>query len=331
MRGWIWLLFAGFLSTVLSDSECYLAPPLQGDRRKHKNKLRVVQYNVEWLFIDYYANSNCPGTGCTWVNSSEANIHLNTVADIIAKLNPDIVHLCEVEGCDELSILSDKLNGSGLVPYLKKGTDTSTGQNVGILTKVDPVKNINASLERVAYPIPGSNCGYTGAPGTSGVSKHQIVEFSSKFVLIGAHLLAYPTDPMRCAEREAQATVLLNIVDEYLAKGYEIIVIGDFNDYDGKVLDVNDHVPTSKVLEMLTSAGLYTVQEMIEKSARYSDWWDADVNCVSTLDEFSVIDHILVTTGIFEVIVDAFFYHGYDEYCGKYNSDHYPVVVDLEW
>jgi hypothetical protein len=26
---------------------------------------------------------------------------------------------------------------------------------------------------------------------------------------------------------------------------------------------------------------------------------------------------------------NTFIYHEYDEYCGKYDSDHYPVVVDL--
>jgi hypothetical protein len=26
---------------------------------------------------------------------------------------------------------------------------------------------------------------------------------------------------------------------------------------------------------------------------------------------------------------NVYFYHGYSEYCGTYNSDHYPVVIDL--
>lgn len=30
-----------------------------------------------------------------------------------------------------------------------------------------------------------------------------------------------------------------------------------------------------------------------------------------------------------ELHLNVYIYHGYDEYCGKYNSDHYPVVVDL--
>ena len=45
--------------------------------------------------------------------------------------------------------------------------------------------------------------------------------------------------------------------------------------------------------------------------------------------DYSMIDHVLVTSAIKKNIFDVFFYHGYKEYCGKYNSDHYPVVVDL--
>ena len=31
----------------------------------------------------------------------------------------------------------------------------------------------------------------------------------------------------------------------------------------------------------------------------------------------------------FNYIINTFIYHGYNEFCGKYDSDHYPVVVDL--
>ena len=26
-----------------------------------------------------------------------------------------------------------------------------------------------------------------------------------------------------------------------------------------------------------------------------------------------------------------YIYHKYSEYCGKYNSDHYPIVLDLKY
>jgi hypothetical protein len=42
------------------------------------NSFRLAQYNAEWLFIDQY--ENCPGSGCTWSNQSEAQKHLSVVA-----------------------------------------------------------------------------------------------------------------------------------------------------------------------------------------------------------------------------------------------------------
>ena len=68
---------------VLSDTECPVVTTIGGDRRADKSNLRLVQYNVEWLFIDYYSAMDCPGDGCTWKNSSEAETHLTYVSDDI--------------------------------------------------------------------------------------------------------------------------------------------------------------------------------------------------------------------------------------------------------
>ncbi len=115
-------------------------------------------------------------------------------------------------------------------------------------------------------------------------------------------------------------------------------MIGDFNDYDGDVLDANNNQPISKVLKILKGlygdyAGKYTlhsIAETIQKVDRFSDWWDSDNNCsTASKYDYSMIDHILVTDGIRSHISKTYIYHGYAEFCGKYNSDHYPVVVDL--
>ena len=311
-----------------------------GDRRKNKNTLRLVQYNVEWLFIDYYSNMNCPGSGCTWKNTTEAQTHLNYVSKIVQQLNPDIINFCEVEGCDELNMLKEQLD-STYNPYLKNGSDTSTGQNVGMLTRIDPLKDLTRSDLKYTYPIINSTCGYTGKPGTSGVSKHFITEFNlnnMNVAFISAHLLAIPTDPARCAQREAQASVLQKVIYDYISKNYEVIMIGDFNDYDNEIEDINSNKPISKVLDILkgkygdyvSKYNLYSVAETIPQNERYSDWWDSDNNCdTSSIHDYSMIDHILVTDSIKKNIINTFVYHGYDEYCGKYNSDHYPVVIDL--
>jgi exonuclease III len=339
MFKWI-LLFLFIAKLVHSDTECPYVTNY-GDRRTNKNLLRLVQYNVEWLFIDYYSPMKCPGTGCTWINQSEAETHMNYVAKVVNELNPDIINFCEVEGCDELNILKDKLDGT-YVPYLKKGTDSSTGQNVGMLTRVDPLINLYRTEVKYNYPLSGSKCGYSGSVGSSGVSKHYITEFkfnNYNIAFIAAHLLAIPTDPTRCVEREAQASVLQNVIFSYINKGYEVIMIGDFNDYDAEVLDLNSNKPTSKVLDILKGyygdlAGLYelhNVAEKIQQKNRYSDWWDSDNNCnTSSQKDYSMIDHILVTNSIKNNIANVFIYHGYNEFCGKYDSDHFPVIVDLK-
>jgi exonuclease III len=155
---------------------------------------------------------------------------------------------------------------------------------------------------------------------------------------ISAHLLAIPTDPSRCAQREAQALVLQSVIYDFINKDYEIIMLGDFNDYDAEILDINSNKPISKVLDILKGlkgelAGkyqLYSAAETIPQDERYSDWWDSDNNCnTASIKDYSMIDHILVTDKIRKNIINTFIYHGYDEFCGKYNSDHYPVVVDL--
>jgi len=335
-----WFLFFSFLASfTLADTECPVVTSI-GDRRKDKSKLRLVQYNFEWLFIDYYSNMDCTGDGCTWKNLTEAQTHMDYVVKRIQDINPDIINFCEIEGCDELNMLKDKLDGSYL-PYLKKGTDSSTGQNVGMLTRVDPLKSLYRSDLKYNYPIPDSKCGYTGPSGSSGVSKHYITEYEfggSNIAFISAHLLAIPTDPPRCAQREAQASVLQNVIANYINNGFEIIMIGDFNDYDAEVLDVNNNKPTSQVLDILKGlkgdfAGkyeLYSAAETITQNERYSDWWDSDNNCnTASSKDYSMIDHVLVTDKIRKNIINTFVYHEYDEFCGKYDSDHYPVIIDL--
>jgi hypothetical protein len=310
------------------------------DMRKDKSKLRIVQYNVEWLFVDYCATSDCPGNGCAWANQTTAVNHLHQVAKIIQQLQPDIINLCEVEGCDELNMLSKSIENPEYYPYMVKGKDTGTGQNVGMLTVIDPSINLYRTEERVAYPIPGSTCGYTGASTDTGVSKHYITEFKVNglhFAMIGAHLIAFPTDKNRCAEREAQAQVLQNVIYGYVAKGYEVIFLGDLNDFDAEVLDANNNKPLSMVLDILkgnfgTKSGkysLFNIATNIPQQKRFTDWWDKNNNCKSAPTEFSMIDHILVTPLLQKKIVGQFIYQEYTEYCGTMNSDHYPVVLDF--
>lgn len=321
-----------------NDTQCAIIPNSANTEIPVGTPVRFMQYNVEWFFLKTY--NGCPGTSCSWQTLAEATTHMQYIADTIKEYDPDIINLCEVEGCYELGQLNGLL-GNAYQTYLLFGTDTSTGQNVGLMTKWTPTADLQRSAATHAYPVVGSNCDYSGT-GSSGVSKHYYTSFQMgalKVYLIGAHLLAIPTEPSRCASREAQASVLQELIVSLLKTANEvgIILMGDLNDYDGVVLDSNLDMPTSNVLNILKGAagdyaGLYTLETAAQKvtqSERYTDWWDPNGDCKSSANEMSMIDHVLMTPNMLDKVVDVFMPHPYSEYCGTYNSDHYPIVVDM--
>lgn len=334
------------IANAYNDTECNVNVLTSVEPRSflrgsllQSSTFRLVQYNVEWLFLNTY--NGCPGSSCAWKTQTEAQTHMEYVQRIIQDIQPTLMNMCEVEGCYELKeATSGDLRYS---PYLIFGKDSSTGQNVGMITQITPITPLARTEERVEYPVPGSACGYTGTSGTQGVSKHyytrMLLPNGMYAQLISVHFLAYPTDKARCVQREAQAQVIQNLVANALTKypKDEIIIMGDMNDFDGDVLDANTNKPISMTLCILkgncgTYRGTYTLHNVAEKVSsgeRYTDWWDSNGNCVSSSNEFSMIDHILVSPNLFDAISQVIFYHEYEEYCGKYNSDHYPIIVEI--
>jgi len=335
------IVLGNFFTVYSTDTQCPYTPSNPSDRRESKSKLRLIQYNVEWMFYDEY--SGCPGSSCVWSSQSEVLKHMDYISNIINDLEPDIVNFCEIEGCDEINMLINRTNHL-YNPYLIKGTDSSTGQNVGMMTLIDPYVNLYRTETKYNYPIPNSKCGYN-VTGSTGVSKHYITNFkfgdNLDVVMIGAHLLAMPTDSERCSKREAQAQVLQEQIVNFIDQGLEVIMIGDLNDWDNLILDMNNNLPISQVLDILKgNTGKYSSQyslksigDKISKSERYSEYWDANSNCKVESTEFSMIDHILVTPKLYSMVSNAFAYHAYPHSCdgNSYNSDHDPVVIDFQF
>jgi len=321
-----------------SDFNCS-SPSVIGDRRRDLSQWTLAQFNVEWLFTEPY--KDCPGNGCSWSTPEDEYIHLETIAKRLTSINADTVHLCEVQSCTQLEQLIELLPDSDYRAYLIQGTDSYTGQNVGLLTRVDPIKQLERTEERVSYPVQDSKCGYVGDSGTEGVSKHLISDFTVNnisFTLIGVHLLSKPNDPTACTKREAQAQVLQNLIYNRTIQKKNIIVLGDLNDYDGDVPDLNSDIPNSRVLRIMHGyEGIYggeyelfSVGNNTVQSELYTEWWDETGDCVVDETEYSAIDHILMSQTLYERVVDVQYYHEYDEGCETYDSDHYPIVVRLE-
>jgi len=124
-----------------------------------------------------------------------------------------------------------------------------------------------------------------------------------------AHLLAFPTDPARCSQREAQAMVLENAIALELANEpsqpgakVHLIVLGDMNDYDGQLDDAASDVPVSRVLEILRQVTIDGEVENLGSQAppntRYSNWRSAEEAKHTGGAQQTAIDHILASHGI---------------------------------
>lgn len=155
-----------------------------------------------------------------------------------------------------------------------------------------------------------------------------------KIAMIGAHLLAYPDDQYRCLEREAQAATLRKVIDNYVNQGYEIIVLGDLNDYDGDADDAMGYKPISQVLDILKATGtkneLVNVAGYVEKPDRYSDWWDQNNDCKFEPHEVSLIDHVLLSPKLAAKVKQVKYAHdAYPQSCDTLYSDHWPIVIDF--
>ena len=118
---------------------------------------------------------------------------------------------------------------------------------------------LRRSEGRATWPVQGSACGYSGQAKSTDVSKHwwgvwSVPGLSAELLIVGAHLKARPTEPRSCAQREAQASVLAELVrQEGFEAGRHVVLMGDLNDFDGEVPDAEGNAPTSAVLRMLSS------------------------------------------------------------------------------
>src|SRR5262249_21759314 len=137
------------------------------DRRPDKSVLVIMTFNAEFLWDGVQPEDG--DATFEWKGSqSEAEEHMSRIAAAIAQSNPDIVNLVEVENLQALTTVNNKfLPGRGYTPFLVDGTDTATGQDVALLTRIDPE---NSQIER------DNRQGHAGGV-SKGLSKNYIARF----------------------------------------------------------------------------------------------------------------------------------------------------------
>jgi endonuclease/exonuclease/phosphatase family metal-dependent hydrolase len=191
--------------------------------------------------------------------------------------------------------------------------------------------------DRSDYPIPTSTCGYsTTTDPTTGVSKHLYVDYRFGNItirIIVVHFVAFPTDRARCAQREGQATVIASLVQQALDAGYEVVVMGDVNDFDGAIADIDNNSPRSTVLNILKDPNrdgendLFNVMGMLPRAERFTAFWDSQKNGDDGARDRSAIDHVLLSPGLYVNVTKV--ETRSDLYGAGTISDHWPLMVTI--
>ncbi len=321
------LLLAGQMLLALG----FTRPAPAADRRPDKTTLTVMAFNCEFLWDGVAPEEGAASVTFPWKGDQKlAEAHMKRVANLILRGNPDVVSLEETENLHAVQVLNDKfLAGRGYKPYFIQGKDTFTGQDVALLTRIDPDGDKIERDDRIG----------TSGTETSGVSKNYFAKLtvgSTKIALIGLHLLAQPTSRDRMAKRQAQADVVRTMAVDLAKQGRQVIVLGDLNDWDGDPAsqDFKDDLPISTVLATIRGMdpanpgdNLVNAASFMPKEDRYSDFWDQNNDkVIQSPQEFSMIDHILLSPALAAQVEDAYIPHEADP---RAVSDHFPVIVRL--
>jgi endonuclease/exonuclease/phosphatase family metal-dependent hydrolase len=286
--------------------------------------VRLATFNTEFMFDGLGSEGQA---SFPWKDDPAlARAHRDSLARVVRLLDADVLVLQEVENLETLQMLVDEsLGGLGYTAHLVNGRDSFTGQDVGLLSRL-PVDEVGRTDERA--PLGGTGDDY-------GVSKNLWARLDLGGVpttLIGVHFLARPDDLDRKPRREAQAEVIRRLVEREMAEGRAVVVLGDFNDFDAAVPDRAGSVPITDVLATIKEAGpgpdddLRSVAAEVPQRERYTAFWDRNRNDEIDADEFSSLDHLLLSPRLYDALRDVDFVHRHDP---RHVSDHFPIVVTL--
>ena len=281
--------------------------------------LTVATWNVEWLFDGIDDPPPTPALDAAAVSSK-----VKAVADVLDKLDADIIHLAEVENCMILESVGRRLNRS-YQPFMIAGTDTYLRQQVALLSQIGP-KSIRRSRERA--DLPGGK--------STGISKHLVADFAvggRDLQILGLHLKARPHQLDARLQREGQARIAQRIIGKALQLGKDVIVLGDLNDFDSDAPGPGGEKPSSSVLGMLKDVDndgkpdLWNALESVPQAERYSAWHDKNRDGkFQFADERSLIDHILVSESLRGGVEAVGVLHHHNP---ERTSDHWPVWLRI--
>jgi predicted extracellular nuclease len=269
----------------------------------------LMTWNVENLFdilVPHPSDTPLP-------RKAEYDLALTKIANtILAVGSPTIIGLQEVE---HIGILEDLVEHELLaelnyIPVLLEGTD-SRGIDVGYLVREDQAELIDVQQ----YPAPE---GITSRPPLLIQVQVETSTGSTMLYVINNHFTSMSGGELATEPRRtAQAAWNVSILEGVLADDPDanVVILGDLNSYyDSKPIDV------------LREASLRDVFDALNPDERYTYIYQG---------ASQVLDHILVTPGLWEMLDDVRVYHANADFPPKnpgdsspqHQSDHDPLIA----
>jgi len=195
-------------------------------------ELNVMTINTEWLWTPYDHRVDGSRYNKGDMSAVKYEDELEFYASLI-KLNS--VQILAVSEIENHLVANDLAKAFGLDwhSYFKQGRDTATGQDVAILSTLQPVKG---SLTDFGFPggqLPRFLDKQKRLSKVVGVqfwsSSNQT---RSKIGVITAHFLSKRNENKKKSQnRHRQAYALLKAIEKFIDDSDSLIVLGDFNDY----------------------------------------------------------------------------------------------------
>lgn len=326
-----------------------------------KKTLRLVQFNVEnlFIFLDQYKGQNLAKINenewqsfSTSTTTNKPLRKIRALADIIQKLNPDILMLNEVGGFESLDNFNKHFLSDQFIPLLKEG-NSRRGIDVGYLMR----KNLDYKPLLISHkdrPIhflyPHEN--QTPSGGKSHYFSRDVAELrlfkpgstTPQFIILLTHLKSkLDSERIDTEGRKRRAAELNCLVDIYneikqeeLSPDTGIIVSGDFNGIASKINTEEEFAPLhnkTDLIEVLDHVELDEKKRFTQVQITHSGQ-----------QHFLQIDYVFVSPNLADSIIkeESYVYHFSDIGAGTYiapknleersllASDHYPVVVTLK-
>ncbi len=249
--------------------------------------------------------------------SSKYKEAAGSVAQMIKKINADIITLTEVGDSQDLKVLNSELSQIGIdYDYVEvcDCTDNSTKQQVAVLSKY-PLKEVWTQIEGRALYLEEADGDEEGDTGISKGMKVTAIVGDIELDIFVLHLISERSGYESDAKRIAQASIARRAIIKQMSDNRRIIVTGDFNSEKG-----------SQTLYRLR--GFDDINEELIQTGNSQYFSNTDVRWTySYKGEPEQIDHILLSSN---VASNSNIDTSIIETADLEVSDHNPVIVKLK-